>query len=296
MGGAGAVVAERDGAVDCPGALRPPRARPRPHGGVVPVQATVLRAGPAQDSGAGAARLAYLCPVHTVKPGQVALRRGPPGQQSHDSHGRGGSAVTAHGVGSRLYVEGDRCCRTCTTASARSRSCAGSRPSAPGADRAADVRPSSMPTRATTTTTCGNDFASVASATASPARASSRPRGSAATAGSSGERSPGSPAADVCTAVTNERLSTSWPSSTSPQLSSATADSPSETTSNLQDQYGRPRWRRRRRRTRPRRRIAHLWPVQHRPNQPGAVAAPSLPADGWVRVLLSCGRRCRCCR
>ncbi|MFF4534213.1 hypothetical protein ACFY1P_33700 [Streptomyces sp. NPDC001407] len=31
-----------------------------------PAQATVLREGPAQDSGPGAAWLAYLCPAHTV--------------------------------------------------------------------------------------------------------------------------------------------------------------------------------------------------------------------------------------
>jgi hypothetical protein len=31
-----------------------------------PFEATVLREGPAQDSGPGAAWLAFLCPVHTV--------------------------------------------------------------------------------------------------------------------------------------------------------------------------------------------------------------------------------------
>ena len=56
--------------------------------------------------------------------------------------------------------------------------------------------------------------------------ASSRPRGSADTAGSSKERSPGWPDAEGCTAVTSERPSTSWPSSASPQPSSVTADSP----------------------------------------------------------------------
>lgn len=84
---------------------------------------------------------------------------------------------------------------------------------APAVDRAAGVPPSSTPARATTTTTCGNGFVSVASATASPARASSLPSDWADTAGLSKERSPGWPVAAACTAATNARPNTSSPSS-----------------------------------------------------------------------------------
>lgn len=79
--------------------------------------------------------------------------------------------------------------------------------------------------------TCGNDCASAASSTASPARAPSPPRGSANTGGLSGERCPGSPDAGGSTAATNARPNTSSLSPTAPQPSSAVADSPTETAS-----------------------------------------------------------------
>lgn len=101
---------------------------------------------------------------------------------------------------------------TSTTARPSKPWCRGSRRSAPVGARAADALPSSMATRATTTTTCADGFVSAASATASPARASSPPRGWPDTAGRSSARCPGWAAAAACTAVTNARPSTSWPS------------------------------------------------------------------------------------
>ncbi|MEU7596564.1 hypothetical protein AB0B79_26550 [Streptomyces sp. NPDC039022] len=47
----------------------------------MPVQGTVLRIGPAQDAGTGAAWLAFLCPVHTVDLG------GWPGAEDHPDTG-----------------------------------------------------------------------------------------------------------------------------------------------------------------------------------------------------------------
>lgn len=81
------------------------------------------------------------------------------------------------------------------------------------------------------TTTRGNGCPAEASGTASPAGAS-RPRNdAAATAGPSNAPWHGSPDADACTAATNARQTTSWPSPASPAPSSATADSPNEMTS-----------------------------------------------------------------
>lgn len=65
---------------------------------------------------------------------------------------------------------------------------------------------------------------------------SSPPPGSAGTAGRSSARCPRWAAAAVCTAATNARPSTSWPSPLSPAASSATADSPNETASRAIDQ------------------------------------------------------------
>lgn len=72
---------------------------------------------------------------------------------------------------------------TCTTARALSHSCATSRPPAPLAAHAAEGPAGSMPTRVTITTTCAAGSVSAASATASLARASSPPSGSADTGG-----------------------------------------------------------------------------------------------------------------
>jgi hypothetical protein len=79
--------------------------------------------------------------------------------------------------------------------------------------------------KATTTPTCGDGYASVASPTASPARASSPRSDWADTAGPSNALWPGSPAAAGSTAATNAKPFTSSPSRASPAPSSATADS-----------------------------------------------------------------------
>lgn len=98
----------------------------------------------------------------------------------------------------------------------------GTRPSAPAADHAADVRPNSMPTRDTTMTACGDGCAREASATASPAKASSLHSASAGTVGWSSGPCPGWPGAAAYTAATNAKPNTSSPSSPLPQLSSPT--------------------------------------------------------------------------
>ncbi len=102
---------------------------------------------------------------------------------------------------------------TCTTARALNRSCGASRPSVPDAVPVVGAPGNCTPTRATTTTTCADGSASVASAIASPARESSPHKGSAATDGSSRGPCPGWPAAAGSTAVTNASPSTSSPSS-----------------------------------------------------------------------------------
>lgn len=86
---------------------------------------------------------------------------------------------------------------TPTTASGCSRSCVVSLPSAPAMVLADAVRPSCMPTRATTMTTCGNGCANAASATVSPAKGSSPRNAPADTGGWSSARCPGWPAADA---------------------------------------------------------------------------------------------------
>ena len=94
-------------------------------------------------------------------------------------------------------------------------------------------RPAKLqPTRATTTPTCDVGSVHAESPTESPAKASSPPSDSAGTAGQSNAPWPGLPAAVDCTATTNAKPTTSWPSPASPAPSSATADSPNEMTSN----------------------------------------------------------------
>lgn len=86
-------------------------------------------------------------------------------------------------------------------------------PSGPGAGLGAEGQQSCTRTRVTTTTTCADGSASVASAIASPVRASSPHNGWADIDGWWREPCPGWPVADVYTAATNARPSTSWPSS-----------------------------------------------------------------------------------
>lgn len=98
-------------------------------------------------------------------------------------------------------------------------------------------RESSTATRATTPTTCGNGYASVASSSASPARASRHPSARAGTVGSSSAPCPGSTGAAASIGATSTRPPTSSPSPASPAPSSAAADSPNEMTSQRSVRY-----------------------------------------------------------
>src|SRR5690348_9413278 len=85
-----------------------------------------------------------------------------------------------------------------------------------------------MPTRATTTLTCGDGYPSGELGTASPA-GELRPRSDwGVTVGPSNGPCPGSPAAAVSTAATSAKPSTSSPSQASPAPSSATGGSPAD--------------------------------------------------------------------